>query len=365
MGPRRLSGLLRLIPAGILALAVIPSAEARPPIVNMLDLALQRFAEFQDRGERGEVAGISGAGRAPASVDGSDLQLPSISLLTGERETLECGPKPTTSGLVDDHLAPAEATYDYLRSITEDLSGSECRQVVRWELNRPGRLWADLGVVERADRIRAHAKRTFRLLQGIQKKTKNLRSSGDLRRDIYNPDYLDPVLSPELVTCLAFQETKGAADLSPHAVNYTFCLPAGRGKYASSASGLGQVTWSAMSGVSAVVVRPEEAPARLLPIKTVPRYEGRSVEELFALMNDDVPLQMEVIYRVLNYKLKFARFKDPGLGQRSPASVIEAGVASYDRDDQSDYLKNVVHACLPCLEKRRKGAALCLGPMKH
>ncbi len=300
------------------------------------------------------------SGRAPASIF-----TPSYLLYTGERESAEsCRREPASQALVEDRLQASEGTYEFLRSLTEGLSGRECLQVLRWELNRPGRLWSDLSLVERADRIRAHALRTYRKLVSIQRSTKNMKSSGDPRKDIYNPDYLDPILSPELVTCVALQETKGFADLSPHAVNYTFCLPSGSGKYSSSASGLGQMTWTTMSGVSAVLVRPNEAPAELLPIKTVPRHEGKPVEELFSVMNDDVPLQMEVIYRVMNYKLKFARFKYPELSG-SVDGLVRAGVASYDRDDQSDYLKNVVQACMPCMAKRRKGAILCLDQMKH
>ncbi len=323
----------------------------------MLDVALERFAEFQDRNVFVESGGDE-AGRSPAST-------PSFLLNAGERETSEsCSREPASGSLVEDRLQDTEGTYDSLRSLTEGLSGRECLQVLRWELNRPGRLWSDLSLVERADRIRAHAIRTYRQLVSIQKATRNLKSSGDARRDIYNPDYLDPILSPELVTCVALQETKGFADLSPHAVNYTFCLSPGSGKYASSASGLGQMTWTTMSGVSAVLVRPNEAPAELLPIKTVPRHEGRPVEELFSLMNDDVPLQMEVIYRVMNYKLKFARFKYPELSATHDG-LLRAGVASYDRDDQSSYLKNVVQACLPCMARRRKGAILCLDEMRN
>jgi hypothetical protein len=349
----------------ILALAAVSvsstwtGAASRPPIVSMLDLALQRFAEFQDRNTMAPSE-PEPAGRAPASISS-----PSYLLYTGERESAEsCRREPASQALVEDHLQSAEPTYDTLRSLTEGLSGRECLQVLRWELNRPGRLWSELGMVERADRIRAHAVRTFRKLVAIQKATRNLKGSGDAQKDIYNPDYLDPILSPELVTCVALQETKGFADLSPHAVNYTFCLANGAGKYSSSASGLGQMTWTTMSGVSAVMVRPNEAPAELLPIKTVPRHEGKSIDELFAAMNDDVPLQMEVIYRVMNYKLKFARFKYPDLSGR-PDGLIRAGVASYDRDDQSDYLKNVVQSCMPCMAKRRKGTILCLDQMKH
>jgi len=334
-------------------------AAPRPPIVSMLDVALQRFSEFQDRSAMTPLETESG-GRSPASVSA-----PVYLLYTGERESAEsCFRSPASQVLVEDHLPSAEPTYDSLRSLTEGLSGRECLQVLRWELNRPGRLWSELSLVERADRIRAHAVRTYRKLVSIQKTTRNQKSSGDAQKDIYNPDYLDPILSPELVTCVALQETKGFADLSPHAVNYTFCLQNGAGKYSSSASGLGQMTWTTMSGVSAVMVRPNEAPAELLPIKTVPRHEGKSVDELFSAMNDDVPLQMEVIYRVMNYKLKFARFKYPELSGR-PDGLIRAGVASYDRDDQSDSLKNVVQACMPCMAKRRKGAILCLDQMKH
>jgi hypothetical protein len=352
----------RTVLFAMVMLSVLPAsarAGQRPPLVSMLDLALQGFSEFQDRSAMASPESKD-AGRAPASVS-----TPSYLVYTGERETAEsCRREPASQALIEDHLQSTVPTYDLLRALTEGLSGRECLQVLRWEFNRPGRLWSDLSMVERADRIRAHAARTYRKLVAIQRATRNLKGSGDPHKDIYNPDYLDPILSPELVTCVALQETKGFADLSPHAVNYTFCLANGSGKYSSSASGLGQVTWTTMSGVSAVMVRPNEAPAELLPIKTVPRHEGRSVDELFSAMNDDVPLQMEVIFRVMNYKLKFARFKYPGLSGL-PDGLISAGVASYDRDDQSDYLKNVVQACMPCMAKRRKGTILCLDRMKH
>ncbi|MEN9722498.1 MAG: hypothetical protein RJB38_484, partial [Pseudomonadota bacterium] len=320
--------LVPLVIAALLSAAPL-SAAPRSPVVPMMTIALERFQEFQSLAVSG--ARSDDAGRAPASSGFSELG-----------NSVSCSSQEGGRELSRDFLSVERDTYNYLRRLTDGLSGRECLQVLHWELNRPGMLWSELTEAERADRIYAHAKRTFRLLKEIQKQTGNLKSLGSLQRDIYNADYLDPVLSPELITCIALQETKGFSSLSPHAVNYTFCQSPGRGKYASSASGLGQVTWTTMSGVSAVQVRPDEAPVELLPIKTVPRHEGKPADQLFEAMNDDVPLQMEIVYRIMNYKLKFARFKSPELGANRGPALVSAGVASYDRDNESAYLKNVV-----------------------
>ena len=52
-------------------------------------------------------------------------------------------------------------------------------------------------------------------------------------------------------------------------------------------------------------------------------------------------------------------------GMMGATNPLKSAPGTIRGDFGTEMMKNVVHACLPCLEKRRKGAALCLGPMKH
>lgn len=235
---------------------------------------------------------------------------------------------------------PDRGSYQRQREIAEASSGQECVLQRKAYQQQDDSLWAELGPEARADRIYKHARRTFSRLKAI--KGWNV-SSGSPFRDTHNPDFLDPLLGPELVACVMYQESKGPAEHSPHAVNYTFCSANGEGKFRSSAHGLGQVTFTTFARLSSLQVKPGEAPENLLPIKTVKGYDDEDIDRIFQAMNDDVPLQMEVVFRILNYKIKFARAhnEDP---------LLRAAIISYDQEDRSEYVRNVEERCMPCMK---------------
>jgi hypothetical protein len=240
---------------------------------------------------------------------------------------------PASDPLADDRR-PGRGTFKVLKSAVADLSGKACfkklSELYRARLGKPPQdpLWAELSEEKRAERILAHARRTGGLL-----------ASGKAR--------LYDIVTPELAACIAFQETRG--NLTPHRANYTFCNPEGKGKYLSTAHGLGQMTRTTLRGMW------DEGK---LELTTVQGYENSSSSEVFEALNDDVPLQMEVLFRTLHEKARIAK-ASPTSGQ-----LLEDAVFRYDTDHAEQYVWNVAGICLPCLKEGKSTPFQCLQQMR-
>jgi hypothetical protein len=229
---------------------------------------------------------------------------------------------------------PGRGTFRVLKSAVKEMSGKSCfAELSRLYGSRIGNppqepLWAELREPERAERILAHARRTDRLLRA---------GKAAVRSEI----------TPELAACVAFQETRG--NMTPHRANYTFCNPEGKGKYLSTAHGLGQMTRTTLR---------EMRQSGKLALTTVKGYENLTSDELFEALNDDVPLQMEVLFRTLEEKARIAA--------RSPSSgnLTEDLVFRYDTDRADQYIPNVVRICAPCLKAGGKAPHECLKAMR-
>lgn len=313
------------------------------------------------------------SGRSPASVDpfnsvlarqsipGSQLTLDSINEddYEGVKQDMgrvtNTGPKPRytyQAPTVDETYIPSTApvndraldedeatllkegkrlnagTWHRLNNLTKSAYGRGGESFCSRELNKAykdvpgGAIWADLSIEQRADRIRKHAQISLRRIKETSASVGSTSQS--------NPHTLSPLLDANIAVCISFIETRGT--LNPQSMNYTMCRE--RGDNWSTASGLGQMTRRTFRGLYK---------QGKLPITTTSDYEGKNVDDLFYSITDDVTLQMEVLYRLMNDELKRASRSG---GSRN--DVLLRAVTSYDRDNQSRYVKmfDKCHRCM-------------------
>ncbi len=185
-----------------------------------------------------------------------------------------------------------------------------------------GAIWGGLSLEQRADRIRRHADISLRRIKETSE------TVGATRRS--DPHKLSPLLDSNIAVCISFIETRGT--LNPQSMNYTMCRE--RGSRWSTASGLGQMTRTTFRNLYK---------QGKLPITTTSDYEGKNMDELFYSITDDVSLQMEVLYRLMNDELKRAERSG---GSRN--DILLRAVTSYDRDNQSKYVRmfDRCHRCM-------------------
>jgi hypothetical protein len=226
----------------------------------------------------------------------------------------------------------------------------QCLKALRnYEKDRKGNIWGtDISMKKRAEKIYAQSKNTFNKIISHEDVTKK-RNTNTGYSETHNPHMIHPQLSPELMTCIAFQETKGTLD--PQAINYSYCEK--RDPMRSTAFGLAMLTRSTMSDLR--YYKPHGKVVNQLPITTVNNVNGRRLSENMSLNNmtyalsDSVEVQMELMARTLNYTLKHYNWQKKL--KSSSSDTLKWGVLKYDGDDQEKYLRNVVNTCLPCMNK--------------
>ncbi len=177
---------------------------------------------------------------------------------------------------------------------------------------------------------------TARLQKIVEQFAENI-SKPQKKLSVLNAFHLHPKLTPHLARCVIMQETKTTFD--PHTLNYTYCQR--RNFMRSTAHGLGQTTLTTFKFLNR---------ANLLPglskyIKH-PLLRGKDnipSDLLFELLNEHPQMQIETIFRHLNYLLKI---KKEGNGQ------VLSAVVSYDLDNKSKYIA-YVDRCLKCLDPHK------------
>ncbi len=205
-------------------------------------------------------------------------------------------------------------------------------------------IWGNDSKEIRASKILNQAKTTIGKLReaSVASNFDNKRSSSNAYLDMMGGKVFEKEITPELLACISYRETK--INLSPHDINYTYC---NQGPLKSTAIGLGQVTRNLF-----MALRDHEG-RNLLPMTTVSlddkeRYAKMSDLEIFHEMADNVDLQMEVIARSLNYKFQFKKMEHYKRGHLLQGDgLIKTGVAYYDQDNQTKYVRDVV-GCLKC-----------------
>jgi hypothetical protein len=255
-------------------------------------------------------------------------------------------PKPRPKDLVK-IAAPSGSSYKYLTDMRSSLRAGGLRSC----MNKKEKIQRDflkkhpygkLSIEGRANRIRSEAEL---VLSGIKKSSGSKNTKNKSRyKNFVNGHYIDPIVTPAVISCLAYQETKG--NLNPYAVNYTLCNT----KMASTAHGLGQITRSTMNGLSG---NPD---GDMMPLDSPysSKYKGKSVREIHSQMSGDVGMQFEILVRILSSNAKHTRWKNRSL---SEAEILKRSIILYDRDSQSKYIKNVVDNCIPCFKKGGSGSS--------
>ncbi len=200
--------------------------------------------------------------------------------------------------------------------------------------------WGSLSLPERADKIHFVAKDSLAAIKAVSNDT----GKGTNYANSVNPNFVSPVLSADLVTCIAFQETSG--DLSPLMSNYTYCN--NTKNMISSAHGLGQMT----KGTFRKMKNHPDADQLPYSTKYSQKLVGKSVGDAHAFLSTDPHLQLEVSLRLLNFEIKYAKWKNP---KASNDQLLKMAITQYDHDNQSKYVKNVYDQCLPCLKKKTPG----------
>lgn len=222
----------------------------------------------------------------------------------------------TTENLSDDRIF-FKNYYRKLEKIARESwkttkSLETCRSRLIEEYQSGPYLWSDLSKRKRMERIHKHSLRTFKLLKDQKVKR------------------INRYLKPHMMTCIAFIETK--TTLSPHTLNYSFC----QRRNNSSAQGLGGVTRRTFKDLRE---------RKRLPLTSVKGYENATDDEIFEAMNGDVPLQMEVGFRILSEKFNRS-VKNGG----TEFDIIARGASYYDTDNKSKYVKKF-KKCHQCFER--------------
>ena len=211
--------------------------------------------------------------------------------------------------------------------------------------------YGSLTLDQRANQIIRDARTVYAdVIESSGEKNNKIKSS---YLNTVNGHYIDPLVSPELISCIAYQETKGK--LNPYVVNYTLCYR----RMTSTAHGFGQMTLSTLEGMM------NYPDGELIPLDTKystpyknvnkKRNKKKYIEFIHNKMSGDVGMQLEVIIRLLSYNMKFLRGQSKNKNL-SEAEILQKSVAMYDRDNQSSYVKNVVENCLPCFERNGSGS---------
>jgi len=231
------------------------------------------------------------------------------------------------------------------------------------------KLWSEDSLSTKAKKVRSGFSKSLEMIKahGVSIGQGGKRKSN--YGNVQNPYYIDPLVTSDVASCLAFQETHGT--LSPQKVNYAICNKKGW----STAIGLGQTTRSTIRGLRSSDGK------NLLPITTLPGspFKGKTGTYIHSKLADNPSLQYEVILRMFNYKLKFARWqvaayknkkcnykstksqnnclalKKKLAGIKTEKDMLARAVEMYDQDNKSSYLKNVMNKCLPCMQKLKAG----------
>ncbi len=197
--------------------------------------------------------------------------------------------------------------------------------------------WGHLSVDQRADKIYEVAKESF----AAMKEVSSDRGGSNNYANSVNANYISPIITPELVTCIAFQETSGS--LNPMMQNYTYC--SNTKGMTSTAHGLGQMT----RGTFKKMKNHPDSDQLPYTTKYSQSLRGRSVREAHQYLSTDPHLQLEVSLRLLNFEVKFAKWKNPNA---SNETLLKKAVTQYDHDNKSKYVKNVYDQCIPCMKKK-------------
>ncbi|MBL6991746.1 MAG: hypothetical protein ISR65_18335 [Bacteriovoracaceae bacterium] len=197
----------------------------------------------------------------------------------------------------------------------------------------------------RSNKIKFSAN-TLKMLKKKSSKSLGRYSSFKNKR---NPYLFHHKVTKEAVLCIIKQETQ-STDFDPHTLNYTFCQTAigRRGSPKSLAHGMAQMTRDSFVGGRKMGI---------LPLTSIDesKFDHGSQSDnfkLFKMMASSSDMQLEVLFRFLNNRVK-------AFGK------LMKGVISYDQDRKSKYTRNFKR-CMACFKKNKSSyfedsAIKCMG----
>lgn len=257
-------------------------------------------------------------------------------------------PRPANLNTSLSSAASDSTPYDLLMDRRSEIrSSGECESRRR---NYEAQLmqdtdWAGLTLHERADKILEVAESSLEaIIEASNETGRNQATQGSPYRSWVNPHYIDPLVTPEMMTCIAFHETRGQLNFIAH--NFSYCYR----DMTSTSHGLAMTTLRSFRQLL------NFSDGNQLPLLTenARRYEGMGTTEFHRAFSDDPHMQLEVGMRHLNHLIKHQRVSSP---RASDDTIIQRGVAAYDRDRQSSYMSHF-NACFSCMQ-RGESASNC------
>lgn len=281
-------------------------------------------------------------------VDGVDCNQETT---LSDQEAMELGrvkPKPRPKDLKTNQQSPYEVVMDSRGALQGTNSCTSKRRAIEERL-LSGSDWEGLSLHEKADKVYDLAKEVREEIVKVSDQSgKNQRGSSRFANSV-NPHYFpDSGIKPELVACIVFQETEGHLNFTSH--NVTYCH--NTRTPSSTAHGLTQFTRTTFRMMKN---HPDGDQAPYLTKFTEP-LKGLSATKAHKEMSRYPGAQIELAYRLLNHEYKRAYVINPN---KSRTELIRDAVEAYDKDNQSEYLRNVMDKCLPCMKKSGNDGSDC------
>ncbi|GAB4409294.1 MAG: hypothetical protein OHK0056_11150 [Bacteriovoracaceae bacterium] len=263
-------------------------------------------------------------------------------------------PKPERRPAGVQNTEPSLSPYKKLMDIRDSIKG---KKNCLYELKKQSEKllqeteWAGLSLTQRASKIFSMAKSVV-----SEVKKNQTRPSGNLYKDLFNPNILHPLLTPELLSCISFQETRGL--LNPINMNYTFCKNT-KG-LVSTAHGLNHVVKKTLTWLK---THPAGDQIPMTSKFSVP-YSDLDPKDLHIASSSSPELQLEIMLRVMNFNIKHLNWKNKG--KLSSDELLKSAIIAYDQDSKSNYISNVLNRCLPCFNsaKDKNPAPRCYETLK-
>ena len=250
-----------------------------------------------------------------------------------ERPESRTGRKP--AGVVN--TDPSKSPYKKLMDIRNSIKGKKsCQNEMRKKSEEllQNTEWAGLNIEQRASKISNLSKDVV-----TEIKKDKVKASGNFSRDLFNPNVIHPLITPALLSCISYQETRGL--LNPINMNYTYCNNT-KGMV-STAHGLHHVVRKTLTWLK-THVEGDQIP---LTSKYSSPFSDLSPRELHEASSSSAEVQLEIMLRVMNFNIKHIDWKNKG--KLKGNALLKKAIVAYDQDSQSQYISNVLDRCLPCM----------------
>jgi len=236
---------------------------------------------------------------------------------------------------------PSKSPYKKLMDIRNSVKGKKsCMNELKKKSEEllQNTDWAGLDLKQRAAKI-------YDLSKDVVSEVKKdkVKASGNLNRDLFNPNVIHPLITPALLSCISYQETRGL--LNPINMNYTYCNNT-KG-LVSTAHGLHHVVRSTLTWLK-THVEGDQIP---MTTKYSTPFSDLSPKELHQASSSSAEVQLEIMLRVMNFNLKHMDWRNKG--KLNGDDLLKKAIVAYDQDSQSQYISNVLNRCLPCLKNAK------------